>query len=240
MRYCVIIPTYNHSEKLSEVIASTLKITEDIIVVNDGSTDATSSVINGFRNIIRVEYQKNRGKGYALRQGFRKAKEMGFDYAITIDSDGQHNPEEILSFLASSEQHPKAIIVGARNLNANNMPEGNTFANKFSNFWFKAQTSISLPDTQSGFRMYPVDIVNKIHTLSGRYAYELELLVRSAWRGIEIISIPISVFYDKEGERKSHFRPYVDFTRISLLNTFLTIAAVVYGYPRKLLRKIFG
>lgn len=236
----MIIPTYNHCEKLSEVIASTLNITNDIIIVNDGSTDTTSSVINGFDDITRIEYQKNRGKGYALRQGFRKAKEMGFDYAITLDSDGQHNPKEIPLFLASSEQHPKAIIVGARNLNANNMPEGNTFANKFSNFWFKIQTSISLPDTQSGFRMYPVDIVNKTHTLSGRYAYELELLVRSAWRGIEIISIPISVFYDKESKRKSHFRPFVDFTKISLLNTFLTIASVVYGYPRKLFKKIFG
>ena len=240
MRYCVIIPTYNHSDKLSEVIASTLKITHDIIVVNDGSTDSTSSVISRFDNITCIDYKKNRGKGYALRQGFHKAKEMGFDYAITIDSDGQHNPEEIPLFIASSEQHPDAIIVGARNLNAQNMPEGNTFANKFSNFWFKLQTSISLPDTQSGFRLYPVDIVNKIHTLSGRYAYELELLVRSAWRGVKIISIPISVLYEKEGERKSHFRPFVDFTRISLLNTFLTIASFVYWYPKKLFKKIFG
>lgn len=236
----MIIPTYNHSDKLSGVIAATLAITPDVIVVNDGSTDNTSSILDDYANIIRMEYPKNRGKGYALRQGFRKAKEMGFDYAITVDSDGQHNPDEILSFLAASRQNPQAIIIGARNLYAENMPEKNTFANKFSNFWFKLQTSIDLPDTQSGYRLYPLEAVAKTHALCGRYEYELELLVRSAWHGVPIISIPISVSYDKEGERVSHFRPFADFIRISVLNTFLTIAAFVYGYPRKFFKKIFG
>ena len=119
------------------------------------------------------------------------------------------------------------------------MPRQNTFANRISNFWFRLQTGIALPDTQSGFRLYNLSSLRLLGLITSRYEAELELLVRSAWRNIPIIPIPINVYYPPQEERVSFFRPGKDFTRISILNTFFCFAAILYGYPSMLLRKIF-
>ena len=158
---------------------------------------------------------------------------MGFDYGLTIDSDGQHFPEDIPLFVKALEQHPDALIVGSRNLNQENMPSGNTFANKFSNFWFKVQTGINLPDTQTGYRLYPLR--NLPHIFSARYEAELSLLVFSAWRGIDLVPIKVNVCYPED--RVTHFRPFWDFFRISVLNTILCVVALIYGWPSRLIRK---
>jgi hypothetical protein len=128
--------------------------------------------------------------------------------------------------------------VGSRLLRQQNMPNGNTFANKFSNFWFRLQTGINMPDTQSGFRLYPLNRISRISFITNRYEAELEFLVRSAWRGINVCDVPISVYYPPPEKRISHFRPYRDFFRISVLNTIFTIIAFVYAYPVKLLSKL--
>ena len=161
---------------------------------------------------------------------------MGFDCAITIDSDGQHFPEDIPLFVEALEQHPSALIVGSRNLKQDNMPGKNTFANKFSNFWFKIQTGINLPDTQTGYRLYPLCRLPRI--FSARYEAELSLLVFSAWRGTDLVPIKVNVFYPED--RVTHFRPFWDFFRISVLNTFLCLVALVYGWPSRLIHKLFG
>lgn len=235
---CVLMPTYNNAGTLRDVVERVLRFCVDVIVVNDGCTDTSAEILASFgENITVVDYGKNCGKGYALKQGFKKAKELGFDYAITIDSDGQHFPEDIPLFIKALEQHPNALIVGSRNLNEENMPEKNTFANKFSNFWFKIQTSVNLPDTQTGFRLYPLKNLPNLSFLTSRYEAELELLVGAAWRGTDLIPIKINVFYPKAEERVSHFRPFWDFLRISVLNTFLCVLAVVYGLPSRLIRR---
>jgi glycosyltransferase involved in cell wall biosynthesis len=237
-KICVVMPTYNNAGTLRDVVERILKFHNDVIVVNDGCTDTSADILASFGEQIRVvDYGKNRGKGYALKKGFEKAKELEFDYAITIDSDGQHFPEDIPLFINALEQHPDALIVGSRNLNEANMPGKNTFANKFSNFWFKIQTGVKLPDTQTGFRLYPLKNLPNLKLLTSRYEAELELLVGAAWRGVDIIPIKINVFYPKAEERVSHFRPFWDFFRISVLNTFLCILAVVYGLPSRLIRR---
>jgi hypothetical protein len=116
------------------------------------------------------------------------------------------------------------------------MPKKNSFANKFSNFWFALQTGQKLPDTQTGYRLYPLEKMKHIRPFTSRYEAELEILVRCAWRGIKLVSIPIQVYYAPEEKRVSHFRPGIDFLRISLLNTLFTILAIIYGYPAKLLK----
>jgi len=239
IRYCVIIPTYNHCQALGQVIKSVLEVTTDVIVVNDGSTDNTAEILSLFQGISVISYSVNRGKGYALKKGFREAKERGFDYAVTIDSDGQHRAEEISLFVSEVEKHPGSIIVGSRNLLAENMPGKNSFANNFSNFWFRLQTGNPLPDTQSGFRLYPVEKVSMINTLSRRYEYELEILVRLAWKGMAVRSIPVSVIYQPEGERTTHFRPFADFVRITVLNTILTTIAICVIIPRNIILRVF-
>lgn len=232
------MPTYNNAGTLRDVVERTLLFCPDVIVVNDGCTDTSAEILASFgEKITIIDYGKNRGKGYALKQGFKKAKELSFDYAITIDSDGQHFPEDIPLFFNALEQHPNALIVGSRNLNQENMPEKNTFANKFSNFWFKVQTGVNLPDTQTGYRLYPLKKLPNLRFLTSRYEAELELLVGAAWHGTDLIPININVFYPKPEERISHFRPFWDFFRISVLNTFLCLFAVVYGLPSRYIRR---
>ena len=174
-----------------------------------------------------------------MKAGFREARERGFDYVITLDADGQHFPNDIPLFLEALHRHPDALIVGSRDLAAQGMPSRNTFANRFSNFWFRLQTGIALPDTQTGFRLYPLRrIGRRLWWLTARYEAELALLVYAAWKGIELVPIKIQVYYPPAGERVTHFRPVYDFVRVSLLNTVLCFLAVVYGWPAKWIRSL--
>ena len=234
IKICVLIPAYNCEKTIRNVIISIMLYTADIIVVNDGSTDNTESVIKEFDNIILVSYPKNKGKGYALKKGFDKAAESGFTSVITFDADGQHLSEDLPLFLDIVGQAPESMLIGTRNFNNPNIPKGNIFANKFSNFWVTVQTLRLLPDTQSGFRLYPIWKMKKMRPLTNRFEAETELLVRCAWRGISFHTIPITVHYPPKNERISHFRPKKDFLRISLLNTCLCIIAFFYGYPATL------
>jgi len=238
MNICVLIPVYNSEKWIADVVKAVLPYTENVIVVNDGSTDGTLHALENFPEITVVSYTKNRGKGYALKQGFQRALEMGFSHAITMDADGQHLASDIETVVQAAQKHPDALIVGARKFDNPNMPQGAIFANRFSNFWFMVQTGKRLPDTQSGFRVYPIRQIVKMPLFTNRYEAELELLVRSAWRRIPIVSQPVNVYYPPENERISHFRGGKDFLRISVLNTVLCFFAVVYGYPVMLLRKL--
>jgi 1-acyl-sn-glycerol-3-phosphate acyltransferase len=142
-------------------------------------------------------------------------------------------------------EYPGALIVGERDLSNVDINGKSLFANKFSNFWFHLQTGRKLRDTQTGYRAYPLDKLHGLSLLTSRYEAELELLVFAAWHGVKIHSMPIRVFYPSQAERVSHFKPALDFTRISILNTILCVGAVVYGLPVRLwqsiaLRKLFA
>ncbi|MCU0462549.1 MAG: DUF2062 domain-containing protein [Bacteroidales bacterium] len=236
MKYCVIIPTYNNDKSLEAVISDVLRFTKDIIIVNDGSTDNTSSLLSKFSQLKIISYSPNRGKGYAIRQGFRAAISQGYNYAITIDSDGQHYPSDIGVFLNKIEEEPDALIVGARTLDPQKLSRGSRFANSFSNFWYRFLTGVKLTDTQTGFRLYPLDLIKDMKFFTRKYEFELEILVRAAWRRINVTSAPIQVYYPPREERVSHFRPFRDFVRISLLNTILVLIAIIYIKPFNFIR----
>ena len=233
---CVVIPTYNNGGTISAVVRDALQECRDVIVVNDGSTDNTSAELHQVEGITLVEYATNRGKGYALREGFKRALEMGFSYAITLDGDGQHYPSDICHFLTANQKHPGTLIIGSRRLEGVERSGGSKFANSFSNFWFWVQTGRKLPDTQTGYRLYPLKKLRGLSLLTSRYEAELELLVFASWHGTELVPIDINVYYPPREERVSHFRPGVDFARISVLNTVLCFLAVVYGLPLRLFR----
>ncbi len=235
---CVVIPTYNNAGTIAAVVSDTLKECWDVIVVNDGSTDNTSSILHSIEGIKLLEYNKNRGKGYALKKGFQYALENGFSYAITLDGDGQHFPHDIKLFLEANHQKPGTLIIGSRRLKGVERSKGSTFANKFSNFWFYIQTGCSLPDTQTGYRLYPLKKLYGLGLLTSRYEAELELLVFASWHGVELVPIDIDVYYPPKEQRVSHFRPGMDFARISLLNTVLCFLAIVYGLPLRVFRWI--
>jgi len=234
LKCCVIIPTYNNEKTLSLVIQDTLIYTDKIIVVNDGATDGTNEILKTFgQNITIVQHAQNLGKGMALRNGFKKALELGYEYAISIDSDGQHFPGDLDLFLEELKTHDEAIIIGARNMKSENVPGGSSFGNKFSNFWFQFITGIKLPDTQSGYRLYPIKKLSKIKFYTNRFEFEIEVLVKAAWKGLPVLSIPVQIFYAKGKERISHFRPTQDFARISFLNVYFVLLAVAWYKPMR-------
>jgi len=236
LKCCVIIPTYNNEKTLKEVIEGVLLYTKNIIVVNDGSSDNTSEILKEFPHLIQIHFAKNKGKGIALRKGFIKAIEEGYHYAITIDSDGQHYPDDIPVFIDELENDRKVLLIGSRNMKHDSVPKNSSFGNSFSNFWFWAETGIKLTDSQSGFRLYPLEIIDKIKFYTSKFEFEIESIVRVAWRGFDVRNVPIKVLYNEE--RVSHFRPITDFVRISILNTWLILVALFYIKPRNFLLKI--
>ncbi len=236
---CVIIPTYNNASTLASVIIDVANYTKNIIVVNDGSFDNTHSILESYPYIQLITYPNNVGKGWAIRKGFALAYKLKYKFAITIDSDGQHFAKDLPLFIDKLSFEQNAIIIGARNMNQASVPGGSSFGNNFSNFWFKLETGIKLPDTQSGYRLYPLEAMSKMLFFTRKYEFEIEVLVRAAWQGVKIVSVPISVYYAPKGERVSHFRPYKDFFRISVLNTLLVLITFLFIKPRDFLRSIF-
>jgi len=237
-KVCVLIPTYNNEGSLKNVLDDVLLYTDQVLVVNDGSTDSTLQILKAYPHIHLVSYEKNAGKGWALRQGFKKALTLGYDNVITIDSDGQHFADDLCRFLDKMEEAPNVIIIGARNMEQSSVPGKSSFGNKFSNFWFKVETGLVMNDTQSGYRLYPVRAMMKQKFITVKFEFEIEVLVRSAWCGIPVTSVPVKVFYADKAVRVSHFRPFRDFSRISVLNTALVTFAFLYIKPRDFLRSI--
>jgi glycosyltransferase involved in cell wall biosynthesis len=236
---CVIIPTFNNAGSLHKVISEVKCFASSIIVINDGSTDGTQEILNGTEKINSFSFPVNRGKGMALRKGFEIASEMGFRYAITIDSDGQHDAADIAAFASLAEKEPGSFIMGARNMNSPAIPGGSRFGHKFSIFWFWIETGQRIEDVQSGFRLYPLEMVERIkHFYTGKYEFEVEILVRLAWRGTKLLSVPVSVYYAPPSERVSHFRKGPDFARTSLLNAVLVFAALLWVRPFMFIRDL--
>lgn len=235
---CVIIPTYNNATSIEQVITDVLAYTNQVIVVNDGSTDSTADILNKFPALKIVSYSPNKGKGIALRTGFKKAIEFGYQYAITIDSDGQHFAKDLPLFLNKLKAEGPALIMGSRNMEtAENVPGKSSFGHKFSNFWYKVETGIDCPDTQTGYRLYPLEPIKKMRLFTRKYELEIEIIVRLAWAGVKVSSVPITVYYPPQEERITHFRPLKDFTRISILNTVLVSIAFLYIKPRDFFRR---
>lgn len=236
LNVCVLLPTYNNAASLEAVIDDVLQYTSNIIVVNDGSTDSTKAILASHPQLMLIDYAPNKGKGYALRQGLKAATEAGFTYAISLDSDGQHYASDLQIFLEEIQKTPGDLLVGARNMTVDNVPTKSNFGNRFSNFWYWVNTGIQLPDTQSGYRLYPLAKLGRKRYFTTKYEFEIEVLVRAAWSGVHVRAIPVSVYYPPADERISHFRPFRDFFRISVLNTILVLIALLYIKPRDFFR----
>lgn len=239
---CAVIPTYQNAKTLLKVVADVHRVVDTVFVVDDGSNDGTAALLDKATGNERPEkvltHPKNCGKGAALKTGLTYARQQGFRYAVTVDADGQHRADDIPALLKAVEEEPDALAIGSRGVQHENMPAKSTFANRFSNFWFALQTLQRLPDTQSGLRVYPLRCLHGLRWMSARYEAELTLLVFSAWAGVKLLPVPVSVYYPPRDQRVTHFRPGRDFTRISVLNTLLCFLMVVYGWPRIFCRQI--
>ncbi|PLX76798.1 MAG: DUF2062 domain-containing protein [Desulfuromonas sp.] len=232
----VAVPVYNHAATLRQVIAGILEQHDRVLVVDDGSSDGAVEAIAGLP-VELIRHPRNLGKGAALQSAARWGLEQGCSHMITIDADGQHAPADLSRFFAEIEKHPQALIVGHRDFDQASIPGSSRFGRQFSNFWLRVQTGCRLKDSQSGFRAYPLIIFEHLNFWCRRYNFEVEILVRSAWAGVELRDVDISVYYPPGEERISHFHGFLDNWRLTLLNTHLTGRSIVPWPHRKIIER---
>jgi glycosyltransferase involved in cell wall biosynthesis len=213
------------------VALAALDHVECVLVVDDGSRDGSGAAVRAAaarvpagRRLEVVVLPENRGKGQALVAGFRRALDLGFTHAVTLDADGQHRASDLPRFLAEAERHPLALVAGAREMDSDRVPHAARVGRRVSNFWTLRSTGFDLPDTTCGFRLYPLAQVASLPIGTRRYDYEGEVLVRAAWAGVELRSLPIDVWYpDDRRERVSHYRPWMDSVRITVMYVRLAL-----------------
>jgi glycosyltransferase involved in cell wall biosynthesis len=216
-RVCVVIPTYNNSDTVASVIRGAVQQVESVIVIDDGSTDATEQILRQFNNITVLRHSHNLGKGAALAKGLAFAAQKGFTHAVTIDADGQHLASDIPRFLAEIEKSPQALIIGVRDLSGRETRRRKSrILRRNSNFWVWVETGKWLSDTQSGFRAYPLAATDALLLKTRKYDYEIEVLVKLIWAGVDVAAVKVSARYGP-GSR-SHFRPLRDFLIVAHLS----------------------
>ena len=226
MHVLCVIPLYNHASTIREVAERALREVRDVLVVDDGSTDGGCDRLAGLPvEVLRLS--RNRGKGRALREAAAWALERGFTHMIALDADGQHFPEDIPLLIGRAGDNPHALVIGARNFDTANVPFSSRFGRSFSAFWMFVQTGEKVGDMQSGFRLYPLAIFRKLTFLENRYSFEIEVVVKSVWAGFPVTEVPVRVHYPVPEKRISHFDGLWDNVKISLLNTRLTIRALL-------------
>ncbi len=215
-RCAIVIPVYNHETQVRRVVEKCLQLRLPVIVVDDGSTDSTRDVLASLSGITVISHKKNQGKGASLLSGFTAALPFA-DWAITIDADGQHDAEDILSLISVIRAVPggqRPLVVGKRmGMGHGNVPWTSRWGRRFANFWVWISCGRWLSDAQSGFRIYPLPETLHLGTKARRYQFEVEVLVRAVWHKIPIIEAPVHAIYGPRQERVSHFRPWVDFWR---------------------------
>jgi glycosyltransferase involved in cell wall biosynthesis len=207
-RACVIIPAYEASETLGQVIEDLVKTlpgarASEILVVDDGSTDETWLV--GRESGARVfRHPKNLGKGAAIIRGLKEAKALGYEVALTVDADGQHPATSAGEILAASDES-RALVLGVRNLRVEGAPRANQLSNGISNFFLSTFAHHRLFDTQCGLRRYPVQGALSLGARATGYAFEAEILLRAGAAGMPIVQRDIRVHYPPGRERVTHF-----------------------------------
>lgn len=203
-----------------------------IWVVDDGSTDGTTASLLGVAGITVLRHERNLGKGAAIRTGFSALRGTAH-WAVTLDADGQHDPQDVPSLIRAVPQGLRPIVVGRREgMSGAGAPWTSRFGRTFSNFWVRAAGGPALADTQSGMRMYPLPESLGLGVKARRFQFEVEILVRAHWAGISVVEAPVGVSYAPGGERVSHFRPFVDFCRNSGTFTRLIFLRIMKGIAR--------
>ncbi len=222
----IAIPAYNNAGTVKRVVQDALETGAEVMVVDDGSTDGTADRLDALPVHI-IRHDRNMGKGAAILSALHACREKGVTHMVTLDADGQHDPRDVPRFIAAIKSNPHAFLVGNRNFNRMTTPWVSRFGRRFSNFWFRLQTGRSLQDTQCGFRAYPVVALDRLRLRERHFSFEIEVLVKAAWAGVPLQDVTVSVFYPEKSERVSHFHPFTDNLRLTLLNTRLTLRSMV-------------
>jgi glycosyltransferase involved in cell wall biosynthesis len=227
--FAFVIPVYNHARNVGAVAAAAAASGAPVIVVDDGSTDGGAAVIAAVPGVTVLRHEGNRGKGAAILTGLAAALARSVRFAITVDADGQHRPDEARRLLAAlwppgAAAPERALVLGARTgMDQAAVPWSSRLGRGFSGFWVWAAGGPRVTDSQSGFRIYPVAETLALPTRARRFEFEVEVLVQARRAGIPVREVPVSVAYEPPGGRVSHFRPWRDFGRNSLAFTRLLV-----------------
>ncbi len=237
MQIMVVICAYNEATTIREVVERTLAQQHPVIVVDDGSTDATAAMIADL-DITLLQQPVNTGKAASIWRGASHALGQGADAVITLDADLQHRPEHIPELLEQAAKYPGNIIIASRSRGRENVPPLRDFANRSANFWISWAAGFPMSDTQSGFRLYPAAVFRHArigHGAGRNFVLESEILIDSAQRGIYAYPVPIDAIYDV-CVRPSYYRPVQDTLKIIRM-----VAGRLFSkgmYPRGLLRSL--
>ena len=235
--FAVIIPVYNHGATLGAVVRKAQGLGVPIFVVDDGSTDDGPLAIADLQGVRLLRHAVNRGKGAALLTGMRAAAAKA-RWAITLDADGQHDPDDARALVRAIPPHMRPLVVGCRQgMLATGAPWTSRFGREFSNFWIRMSGGPRAADSQSGFRIYPLPETLDLGVRAGKYQFEIEVLVKARWHGLPLIEAPIAVTYQPATGRISHFHPFFDFLRNSGTFTRLMFQRVLRGLGRGMNRR---
>ncbi|MDZ7699037.1 MAG: glycosyltransferase family 2 protein [Deltaproteobacteria bacterium] len=235
----IVIPVYNHSGTLREVAQRAGAIHRPVIVVDDGSLDQPRNALEGL-DVHFIRHRRNMGKGAAILTGTQKARELGRTHIITLDADGQHDPDDIPLFLKQIKTHPTALVIGKRDFKTHYAPASSRVGRRISNFWFLVETGRLIGDAQSGFRAYPIRILEALTLRERHYTFEIEVLVKAAWAGLPLREVNVSTHYAARDERISHFHLFKDNVRLSFLNARLFMRALIPLPHKKLVNRRHG
>jgi hypothetical protein len=224
------IPVYNNAATIVDVARRARAQVERVVVIDDGSTDADLQELLKDLDVQVVRHPVNRGKGAALQTALALVRERGGRYLVTLDGDGQHFPEDIPRLVAAIESD--TIVVGRRTEIVGDRPPSSHFGQDFSDFWIEVETGVRVADTQSGFRVYPLEPLARLRLSSQHYTFEVEVLTRALWAGLRARSVPIRVSYSEATRRASSFRPGRDNWRLTRLHTRL-VARQFLPWPQR-------
>ncbi len=225
--YAVVIPAYNEGMTIRDLVIRALRYNTQVIVVDDGSTDNTAVQLAELPVTLLIN-TRNQGKAASLWRGFLHALQNNeLRGVITLDGDGQHKPEEIPKLLEAAQQHPNHIIIGSRLWDKAAFPTARYRANRFANFWIAWAAGHPIEDSQSGFRIYPAELLHKLHIHHGKssgFVFESEVIIEAAKLGILSLPVPISTIYCPNA-RASHFRPVMDIAKIVIMVAWKLISS---------------
>lgn len=205
----MVIPAYRAASSIRSLVESVHALGLPVFVVDDASNDRTAEEARrgGARVLVRAT---NGGKGTALRQGLARSREDGFSWVVTLDADGQHLPSEIPRFLEEARRGEADLLLGNRMGNPRGMPLDRWLTNRFMSWVISRITGQQVPDSQCGFRMLGPRVLESVRLTSRHFEIESELVVRSAWAGLRVVSIPVSSVYRRQ---ISFIRPIQDTVR---------------------------